>query len=213
MDNDIILLDKEINKTMYHGTIDKHYYSLKSGVDFDECLGNKDFGKGFYLTTNFEQASIHASKRANTFFNRGKYSPVVFVYEVDVSSMYTYNHLLMNRLDDEWAEFIYNNRNKAYKYDHDYDWVFGGVADGQIVDEVKLMHTKKSSISEFRKAIANYPEYDQLSVHNPEIFHYNIIRNIGVVNPFEQSSEYNFEETIHERTRDLRVSKLQETDY
>lgn len=183
---------KEFNrleKTLYHGTNSKHYESLFKGVSLGECNNQTDFGKGFYLTTKFFQASKHAR-------NRSGFSgePIVFVYEVDLRALRQYREKIFRKMDMDWAEFVYLNRSERHHYDHDYDYVFGGVADGSIedlVEELDEMNVapKSPELQYFYESIAKF-DYDQLSIHNQDIFAYNIIKLTKVVKAFNKTVVY-----------------------
>lgn len=44
------------NICLYHGTLDTHVGSILQGVDLRRCKHLRDFGRGFYTTTNRGQA-------------------------------------------------------------------------------------------------------------------------------------------------------------
>lgn len=53
---------------VYHGTISTYKDSLYSGIDINRCNDFVDFGRGFYTTTNYEQAKsfcIRNTKKNN----------------------------------------------------------------------------------------------------------------------------------------------------
>lgn len=177
----------QFNKVMYHGTNSAHFDSLINGVDLNSCKKRTDFGKGFYLTSNFHQASKHAKNR--TF--RGE--PLVFVYELNIAELKKYNGKIFPRMTRDWAEFVYFNRSFQNFKPHPYDYVFGGVADGRIedlideIDDIPLSHT---IIDYFYEKIANYATYDQLSIHNQYLFDKEIIQLRNVFEAFNREKEY-----------------------
>lgn len=144
---------------LYHGTnlcIDK--------IDLSVCRPNKDFGKGFYLTTLEDQAQKMAKRVSAIYGGR----PIVNVYQFDEINLQ--NPLLNIRFFDkpsiEWALFVTNNRNRILSGEHNvdlrYDIVVGPVADddlsllfrqftGGLIDEAAL---KKGM--EFRKLTDQY---------------------------------------------------------
>ncbi|MCY7627732.1 DUF3990 domain-containing protein [Bacillus altitudinis] len=178
-----------INTRMYHGTTSDDFLSLEKGVKLSCCKPRSDFGQGFYLTSNFKQASVHADKLSRKSFGEGV-SPVVFVYEIDLEKFYTYHGLKMNKMDTNWAKFIYENRSRKRELPHYYDWVFGGVADGKITEEVLQLDNGTGTISNFFKSINKYQHYNQLSIHNQEIFDYNIITKSRVVIAHELDNDF-----------------------
>jgi hypothetical protein len=46
---------------LYHGTLDVHVASILQGVDLNRCRHLRDFGRGFYTTTNRLQAERWAN--------------------------------------------------------------------------------------------------------------------------------------------------------
>lgn len=108
---------------LYHGT----------NVDFDnidltKSNRHKDFGQGFYLTDIHQQAIDWAQKRTM----REGGTPIVQEYEFDESQLNNpdLKVLHFNAPTSEWAEFIYNNRNRRKPtFHHDYDIVIGPIAD------------------------------------------------------------------------------------
>ncbi|OJD42823.1 DUF3990 domain-containing protein [Bacillus nitratireducens] len=186
-----------MSKIMYHGTNSEYYDSLIEDVQLSKCKQKTDFGKGFYLTTKFEQASEHAEKRSKF---RGE--PIVFVYEVDIGALRSsFEGKIFHKMDIKWAEFIYYNRSHKRFKSHSYDYVFGGVADGYLEDLIEQMDDasiSREDMKEFHEQIAKYPTYDQLSVHNSKIFEYNIVKLQKVVKARERSNEYSKQKTINQ---------------
>jgi len=107
---------------LYHGTnIDF------DTVDLDKCFPFKDFGKGFYLTDIKEQAVSLAQKKSRLF---GGF-PIVqqYVFSADDVEKRGLRMLRFEKPSREWAEFIYNNRNRNTGFCHNYDIIYGPIAD------------------------------------------------------------------------------------
>jgi hypothetical protein len=106
---------------LYHGT----NVDFKE-IDISKSNKYKDFGQGFYLTDIRMQAEQLAVKKARLF---GGY-PIIQEYEFDESLLNAsdLNVLRFERPCKEWAEFVFNNRNKAINFSHDYDIVTGPIA-------------------------------------------------------------------------------------
>lgn len=106
---------------LYHGTnIDFN------DIDLDKCTPYKDFGKGFYLTDIREQAESLSVKKSKLFGG----IPIVQEYEF-IPEMAESAGLQILRFDGtskEWAEFIFNNRNRSANYHHNYDIIYGPIA-------------------------------------------------------------------------------------
>lgn len=85
--------------TLYHGS-----NQIVTVIDFAKSKPNKDFGKGFYLSANKQQALEMAEYK--TFTNGGK--PILNVYEFDEKQLDNPN-LKVKRFEGytkEWAEFV-----------------------------------------------------------------------------------------------------------
>jgi len=100
-------------------------------IDLTKSRPNKDFGRGFYLSADEKQAWRMAEFKALT--EGGNPVMNVFLFdeklmtsgELKVKSFESYNK--------EWAEFIFLNRNnKANTCAHDYDIVFGPIANDRV---------------------------------------------------------------------------------
>lgn len=89
----------------------------------------KDFGQGFYLSAEEQQAKEQALSKVDQ-MKTGE--PIVNEYFFDESVM-TSGELRVKVFDDysvEWAEFVLMNRNsKVAQPSHDYDIVYGPIAD------------------------------------------------------------------------------------
>lgn len=179
--------EKLPKKYWFHGTTTEYYESLSSNIDISICKTHTDFGRGFYLTTNFTQASRHAENRGVISGDR----PIVFIYELDVARLKKeYTGKTWTVMDEKWSDFIYLNRSKLETFNHGFDYVYGGVADGIIHTLIKNRDQGKLNSKEFYNQICKYPNYDQLSIHNQNIIDYNILKNIKVVNAYAKSKEY-----------------------
>lgn len=110
---------------LYHGTnIDFEK------IDIDKSKPNKDFGRGFYLSADYEQAM----NMANIKFEQMEIgSPLVQEYFVDEIEMQKLKCLIFNDYTEEWAKFILQNRNNpSTKSAHDYDIVIGQIANDRV---------------------------------------------------------------------------------
>ena len=124
-----------------------------------------DFGRGFYTTTQKEQAERWTEiklDRAKT----GK--RIVSVYEID-DAILTSRDLKIREfhgVDEAWLNFVVDSR-KGIK--HDYDLVFGPVANDKVFTTVNLY---ESGVLDAETAIARlkaYKTYDQLSFHTKKV--------------------------------------------
>ena len=110
---------------LYHGT-NKAFDT----IDLTKYKPNKDFGQGFYLSREYSQAM----EMAKTKFDQIKSgSPTVLTYEVDEQQMNQLKVLRFDAYTFEWAQFILmNRRNDTNKPMHDYDIVYGPIANDKV---------------------------------------------------------------------------------
>ncbi len=110
---------------LYHGT-----NQAFETIDLQKSKPNKDFGKGFYLSPNYEQALNMAHIKLE---QQKQGSPVVMEYEIDETAMQTVRLLRFDDYSEQWAEFILANRNNSTGHPiHDYDIVVGPIADDRV---------------------------------------------------------------------------------
>ena len=112
--------------TLYHGsTVD-----IKV-IDLQKSRPNKDFGRGFYLSADRQQAWRMGEFKALT---EGG-NPIMNEYLFD-ETLLTSNELRVLTFEGytrEWADFIFLNRNnKTDKPAHDYDIVYGPIANDRV---------------------------------------------------------------------------------
>ena len=112
---------------LYHGsnvTVEK--------PDIIQSERTLDFGTGFYLTTDFEQAKRWAILTTS---RKKEGIPTVNVFEIE--DKVNLKVLKFNGPDKEWLEFVTNNRkNKNYK--NDYDLIIGPVANDNTMPVINL---------------------------------------------------------------------------
>ena len=116
-------LPMAVNMIVYHGS----YAEIKApSIDFGRT--NLDFGKGFYVTTLKEQAEKWAKCRYRDEKNITglPINPIVNIYEFDAENL---NIIYFEGYTEQWLDFVVQNRMKTVSKKHDYDAVFGNVAD------------------------------------------------------------------------------------
>lgn len=112
---------------LYHGTTAD--FSI---VDLRHAKENKDFGKGFYLTTDYNQAAELAYRmKRKALFKGYNVKGYVYSFMIDkaiLNKLNTHRFLSPNKA---WLDYVINNRNKQNnnKLINDYDIVIGKVAD------------------------------------------------------------------------------------
>ena len=129
--------------TLYHGStvdIDR--------IDLMKSRPNKDFGRGFYLSKDRQQAWRMGEFKALT--EGGE--PVMNTYMFDDSLM-TSGELKVLTFDGytrEWADFIFLNRNnKLSTQVHDYDIVYGPIANDRVGVQIGKYEAGDISLEQF----------------------------------------------------------------
>ena len=94
-----------------------------------------DFGKGFYTTSDMNQASLWAKRTTKL---RGTGNACVSIYEMDDFAMKTLKVLRFERPDRTWLAFVSANRKELPGRNQEYDLVIGPVADDQTRQTIVL---------------------------------------------------------------------------
>ncbi len=128
---------------LYHGS-----NILIQEIDLARSKPYKDFGQGFYLSSNREQALRMAEIRA---YFTAEGEAVVTEFDFD-ESLLTDGSLNVKLFDDysvEWAEFIIQNRSLEVQQPcHNYDIVYGPIADDGVGLQLKRYENGAISIEQ-----------------------------------------------------------------
>lgn len=93
-----------------------------------------DFGRGFYLTSDFDQAARWARTAV---LRRGEGSAVVSVYEFDEVAASSLTILRFDSPDSGWLKYVTRNRTRPSD-DLDFDIVIGPVANDNTMPVLNL---------------------------------------------------------------------------
>lgn len=168
---------------LYHGTLDIYEESIKEAISLDSSLDTKDFGKGFYLTTNFELAKTTArrnserhNRRKKNQFNQSKPIVLEFLVREEYNNKEC-NILYFDKCDEDWFGFICSNKNPDRKISEIFinNWkgyypiIYGPLADGVLgyMDSVEKFEESEGSKLEFLRIISkgfNFPLIDQIVI-------------------------------------------------
>ena len=111
---------------LYHGStvnIDR--------IDLSKSRPNKDFGRGFYLSADRQQAQRMGEFKALT--EGGKAVMNTFLFDDQAMTSGELKVLTFDGYSREWADFIFLNRNnKSKEQAHDYDIVYGPIANDRV---------------------------------------------------------------------------------
>ncbi len=166
---------------LYHGTnIDIQQ------IDLSKCRPNKDFGKGFYLTTIKEQAERMALRVSKMFGG----DPIIneYIFEDKVITSSDLNIKFFDNPNKEWAQFVIANRNykrieniqEDNNIDNRYDIVIGPIAN----DDLALLFRQFSDGLITVETLVKEMEYkkltDQYSFHTDRAI--NLLQKNGAYN-------------------------------
>jgi hypothetical protein len=114
------------------------YYGSNMSVRKPELLNSLrglDFGRGFYTTSNREQALRFTE---NVVRRRKTGERTISIYEVDEIAIFsTCSFLKFDEADEHWLDFVVQNRTLTYKGTA-YDLVIGPVANDTVFNVIDL---------------------------------------------------------------------------
>ena len=105
-------------------------------IDLSKSRPGKDFGKGFYLSADKKQAIEMAESKVA--FLGGE--PIVTEFEFDdnIITSDKLNIKTFNAYTEEWARFIYDNReNFSDQPIHNYDIIYGPIANDKVGAQIR----------------------------------------------------------------------------
>lgn len=142
---------------VYHGST--QIINCPQLIESDRYL---DFGKGFYTTTNLEQASRWATIKQKRTAAEVAY---VNIYELDDNLLSNLNLsiLVFPEANSEWLEFVTGNRrgNPLHKY----DIVKGAVANDTIYQTLVLYEAGAYTVEDTIARLKVHRLFDQISFH------------------------------------------------
>ena len=133
---------------LYHGS------NMKiSTIDFSKSKPGKDFGLGFYLSADEQQALEMAEKKSRLFGGE----PTITCYQFDEEAVLADPNVNYKRFDNyslEWGEFIKLNRdNKTRTQLHNYDIVYGPIANDTVGFQLRRLNANIIDTPQFVKEI------------------------------------------------------------
>lgn len=130
---------------LYHGS-----NTIINAIDLAKSKRYKDFGQAFYLSAEKEQAHKMAIAKVVQF--GGEEAVTVFEFNEDCLTNRNLNVKIFTEYSKEWAEFVFNNRDENQDFLHDYDIVYGPIADDYI--GLQIRDFKRNNIT-FEQFLAN----------------------------------------------------------
>lgn len=123
-------------------------------IDLQKSKPNKDFGRAFYLSANYGQAMEMAQFKAEF----AELPPIVNAYRFDEKLLQELKYKRFETYTEEWAHFVYNHRTEPQgRTLHDYDVVFGPIANDTIGAQITRFKQGYISFEQFLQRI-QYPK-------------------------------------------------------
>jgi len=118
----------------------KLYHGSNTKIEVLDLLHSKpfkDFGRGFYLSADKQQAWDMAFQKVSQ-TKEGKAEVTEFLFDETVMSSGDLKVLRYPDYSEEWALFVLANRNKNNEQPiHDYDIVYGPIADDGVTFQLR----------------------------------------------------------------------------
>lgn len=141
---------------VYHGSIEE----VKK-PEIRQSNRSLDYGSGFYTTTSYEQAQKWVERRMK---DKGVSVGYVNVYELDKEMIKHMKSLIFEKTTEEWVDFVMKNRTER-GFVHDYDIVYGPVADDSVYTQFTLFEGGIISMPTLIQELKTYKLVDQYLFH------------------------------------------------
>ena len=141
---------------VYHGSIDEDV-----NPEIRQPNRSLDYGAGFYTTTSYEQAKRWVERRMK---DKGVAVGYVNIYELDEKLVKNMKSLFFEKPTEEWVSFVMRNRTER-NFIHDYDVVYGPVADDSVYTQFALYEGGIISLPTLIHELKTYKLVDQYLFH------------------------------------------------
>lgn len=120
-------------------------------IDLSMSKRYKDFGRAFYLSAEKEQALKMAEAKVVQFGG----TEIISEFEFDelVLDDKALNVKIFMAYSEEWAEFIFKNRNEEMQFIHNFDIVYGPIADDYIGLQIRDFKRNHITFEQFIRNI------------------------------------------------------------
>lgn len=123
-----------------------------------------DFGKGFYTTTNKEQAERWAAIKQKRTIKTVKAFVTVYEFNETLLKNDTLKIKIFTQADEEWLDFVIHNR--SIDSATDYDLVIGPVANDTLYQTLTLYEAGILTKPETIARLKVHPLFDQVSFNS-----------------------------------------------
>ena len=121
-------------------------------IDFEKSKPGKDFGVGFYLSPDQEQAQEMAQKK--TLLLGGKPTVTCFEFDEEAAKSDGVAYLRYEKYSLEWGRFVHKNRkNKTRALLHPYDIIYGPIANDDIGFQMRRVDANLIDWKQFVKEL------------------------------------------------------------
>ena len=128
---------------LYHGSTVKI-----EQIDLAKSRPNKDFGRGFYLSADYQQAWRMGEFKA--LVEGGTPVMNTFLFDEQILTSGEFQVLTFGGYTREWADFIFLNRNNRIDAPaHDYDIVYGPIANDRVGVQIGKYESGDISLDQF----------------------------------------------------------------
>ena len=141
---------------IYHGS-----FEVVENPEIRQPNRSLDYGSGFYTTTSFAQAKKLVERRMK---DKGVSAGHVNVYELDEKALGSMKVLLFKKPTEDWVTFVMRNRTER-GFTHDYDIVYGPVADDSVYTQFTLYEGGIISMPTLIQELKTYKLVDQYLFH------------------------------------------------
>jgi len=147
---------------VYHGSVEE-----VKNPEIRQPNRSLDYGSGFYTTTSYEQAKRWVERRMR---DKGVSVGYVNVYDLDDEKAKSLKSLFFEKPTEEWVNFVMKNRT-VRDYSHDYDIVYGPVADDSVYTQFALYEGGIISMPTLIQELKTYKLVDQYLFHTEKSLH------------------------------------------
>ena len=141
---------------VYHGSVEE-----VRKPEIRQPNRSLDYGSGFYTTTSYEQAKRWVERRMK---DKGVAVGYVNIYELDEKLVKNMKSLFFEKPTEEWVSFVMRNRTER-NFVHDYDVVYGPVADDSVYTQFALYEGGIISLPTLIHELKTYKLVDQYLFH------------------------------------------------
>lgn len=133
----------------------KLYHGSNIGIDaidLSKSRPGKDFGKGFYLSADKQQAIEMAESKVA--FLGGEPIVTEFEFNEDILASGHLNVKTFDAYTEEWAKFVYENRENFSDLPiHDYDIIYGPIANDKVGAQIRNFKNGSIDLDELMNRI------------------------------------------------------------